>query len=383
MGDMREDFENAIADTDGAEAALEEATQEIITSGDDGDDSTETENSKHDADSEGELGQSSETGEDAGGSADSSASAESENLSDEEKALADKAAAAEASSAENGGDSEDKELSPKDSVKAPADWSPTDRSNWSKIPQDMQRVILAREDKLSQAKEQIQQNSQASGFLSGLQRDYAPILAAEGVNAPQAIQGLFDTVSRMRMGTQQQKAEAVADIIQNYGIDVAALDNVLVGKPVQESQANEVQRLVQEQLAPVREMMSQQQNVRTQQAEQQKHQAVSDVAQFSQNAEFLNDVRNDMADLIDMAQARGVEMPLQEAYDKACAINPEISGIMADRSSQAAMLDNKTALDAKIQAASSLSGKQYGLGNGSSKNLSMRDTIAAAWDEPQ
>ena len=379
MGDMRDDFENAIADTDGADALLEENEQEIITSGDDGDDNTETENSKHDADSESESETGGETGEDTGGSADSSTSAESENLSDAEKALADKTAGAEAGGKENGEDSEDKELSDKDSLKAPANWSPTHRSNWSKLPQDMQRMVLDREAEFTQAQTQIAENGKAHNFLEGIQRSFAPVLAAEGVNAPQAIQGLFETVSRMRMGTPQQKAEAVAGIIKDYGISVSDLDDVLVGQPVQETQASEVQRLVNEQLAPMREMMGQHNNAKVQHQQHQQQTAVNDVAEFSKNAEFINDVRNDMADLIDMAQARGVDMPLQEAYDKACAIHPEIVGVMSERAKAAALVDNQAVLAAKQAAASSLSGKQHGLPAGSG-NMSMRDTLLSAWD---
>lgn len=351
MGSMREDFENAFEETDGADETFAEHEQEILSS-----EPEET-----------------EAVEDA-----PAAEVEVEAPEPETEEAEPEIEAVEANADE--GDADEKPSHPNDSMKAPENWSLNDRSNWSKIPPDMQKVVTAREKEFADFKAEAAGFEQAHDFINSLQQNYAPILAAEGVNAPQAIKGLFEKVSQLRMGSPQQKAQAVATIISDYGIDIGALDSVLVGKPVQESQQSEVQRLVQEQLAPMQNMMQQQQQQVQQQVQQRTQQATDEVTQFAQGAEFLNDVRNDMADLLDMADKRGVSMSLQQVYDKACAIHPEISNIIAERTRSADLMTAQTTLAAKKAASTSLSGKQHGIPSVNTANMSIRDSIAAAWE---
>lgn len=65
--------------------------------------------------------------------------------------------------------------------------------------------------------------------------------------------------------------------------------------------------------------------------------------------EFYSDVQGDMADIMDMAAARGQKLGLKEAYDKACLMHPTISQITQNRQAQAAVQQ-------KRQAASSIHG---------------------------
>ena len=139
--------------------------------------------------------------------------------------------------------------------------------------------------------------------------------------------------------------------------------------------------MIDQKMAPFNQYIAQQQQAQQQYQYQQQQQAHSTVAQFGQNAEFLNDVRMDMADLIDMATARGQTMTIEEAYQKACAIHPEVSKIIKQREEQARIMGTQNLTQQKQNAASaSLTGKQSGDGapNG---EMSLYDTIKAAWDE--
>ena len=168
---MREDFDAAIEATDGAEDDLAEMEQEIVSHEDDtspddieaADDGAEAENADSDTPPEDEGGEK---------------APESAELGEGE-------AGEEAGAA--------KELNPNDSLKAPEDWSPKARGDWSKIPQDLQKVIKSREEEFAAFKTEAAEATQAKGFLDQLQNNYAPILAAEGVSAPAAIKGLFET----------------------------------------------------------------------------------------------------------------------------------------------------------------------------------------------
>ena len=267
--------------------------------------------------------------------------------------------------------------------KAPIDWSPKEREEWSKIPKNFQEKILTREKEIASTMQETATARRTHEHLVGLAKSYAPVLAAENARNPmEAIEGLFQTVSKLRMGSQQDKAQAMAGLIQHYGIDINNLDDALVGAaPSQDAQQNsQMEQMLNQRMAPVNDLMQQMQQQQTNQKMQEKQATDNAVAQFSQQSEFINDVRHDMADLIDLAAKTGRELTLQQAYDRACSLHPEISKVLEERKQNEAILGNNNSMSAKRNAASSISGRRGGMTGGSS-NLSMRDQIASAWTD--
>lgn len=274
----------------------------------------------------------------------------------------------------------DKAIGPKDSLKAPLDWSPKDREDWSRIPRHLQERILAREKHIAETVSGTKDARKIASRIDGMRQTYGAIMAAEGVNDPmQAIDGMFKTVASLRMGTPVAKARVIADMINHYGVDVTALDDVLVGqepKSAGDPQMAAVQKMLDERLGPVNQLMQGLTNYQKAAQQGQQTQAQQQVQQFAEKAEFLNDVREDMADLIDLAAKRGQTMTLQQAYDTACQIHPEISKIVAGRRVTGGQAD----IDRKRAAASSVNGRRGGALQQQEGDGSLRSTIAAAWD---
>jgi hypothetical protein len=125
--------------------------------------------------------------------------------------------------------------------------------------------------------------------------------------------------------------------------------------------------------------MGQQNALQQQQAQQQQETAENEVVAFGENAEFLADVRMDMADLIDMASKRGQSMTMQDAYNKACVLNPQIQAVLQQRQQHKQLTGNSNTMANKRLAGSSITGNRGGGGAGGSGG-SMRDTISNAWD---
>jgi hypothetical protein len=71
---------------------------------------------------------------------------------------------------------------------------------------------------------------------------------------------------------------------------------------------------------------------------------------------------------------------LQEAYDKACALNPEVSGVLTKRLNDERLLNNGKTLQEKREASSSIEGKQSGDVSTSTEGLSLRQTLVAAME---
>ena len=137
--------------------------------------------------------------------------------------------------------------------------------------------------------------------------------------------------------------------------------------------------MIDQRMAPVNDLLGQFQHQQQAGHQQQVQQANSEVAAFGKNAEFLNDVRHDMADLVDMAHGRGQTMTLQDAYNKACALNPQIAQVLEERATTAKLMGDQNTLASKRNAASSLSGRRAGNGGGGA--MDMRSAISDAWDE--
>ena len=268
--------------------------------------------------------------------------------------------------------------------KAPVGWGPKEREDWSKVPTHIQDRITARESEMAKAMSDTKQQRQVYEGVKSMSQNYSHLMQAEGVNNPmQAIDGMFKTVAGLRSNDRQQQAQTVADMIQHYGVDIGDLDNILSqniqGQPQQNNDDQRLQALLDERMAPVNQLMSTINNAQADAKQAETAKAQNSVVEFSEKAEFLNDVRMDMADLIDMAASRGQDMSLQQAYDKACAIHPEISKVVEQRKYEEGIRGSGATLQAKRAAASSLNGRMVGSGAGTG-SLSMRDTLNAAWD---
>ena len=255
----------------------------------------------------------------------------------------------------------------KDGPSTPVGW---DEGTWAGVPEAAREHIAKREADVEKVMRNTSDARRTHQALGQLTQTYGAVMATEGVQDPiQAFDGLMQTVSQLRMGSAAQKAKKMADLIQHFGIDVGELDNALVGEaPSPEVQQSEqVQQMLDQRLAPVDQMMYNLAQLQQNQQMQKNQGIAQEVDGFAKGAEFIDHVRGDMADLMDMATARGQQMTLQEAYDKACQVNPQVQATMRQRMEQ------------KAKAASSVAGRGQGTDAGKG-NQSLHDELVAAWE---
>ena len=270
---------------------------------------------------------------------------------------------------------------PAAAYKAPMDWSPQQREEWSKIPTTVQERIHQREKEIADVMANTNTARQSHDSLQQLSSQYSTLMSAEGFNNPvEAVSGIMASVNQLRNGSPQQKAQLVAQMISGYGVDIATLDHLLAGEapPAQQQSSPQLEQLIDQRMQPVNQLMQALEQVTQAQQQQQNVAAQNQVKEFSQGAEFLNDVRADMADLIDLAAKNGRDLSLQDAYDRACSIHPEISKVVAQRQQTATLLGNQQSIQQKRHAASSVVGRKSG--SDSSRDVGIRDAIVSAWD---
>ena len=264
------------------------------------------------------------------------------------------------------------------SFKAPASWKPQERELWSKVPPQLQARIKAREAETDALLRDTAQARQTHDFVNQLATGYAPLLAAEGMpDIGTGIKGMFETVALLQNGAPEMKAQKMAQLIQHYGIDINALDAALVGEDPQVDPNYQVQQMIDQRLQPVNQLLEQINQTRQQQYQQSQAQADKEVSEFK--GEFLQDVRMDMADAIDLAASRGQRMTLQQAYDLAVGMRPDLQKIIKERQERERIIGQKQQIGQKMNAASSISGSRGGIASGNVDSI--RGAIEDAWNE--
>ena len=355
---MRADMERAIE-------AIENNDDEAIT--------TETE-----ADAELTAGDlfNDEEGEEA--EAQAKVEAEAEEILGKESSTEERAAEGASESR-----SDDDEQSVGDTP--PVGWTPAAREEWAKLPEVIKKQVAKREHEIDLRLTETAEDRKTGEKFKAITDQYAQVIAAEGAtDAITGVSELMKTVSTLRMGSPQQKAHRIAQFIDHYGIDVNMLDDILSkniggGQPAPVAGANaDMEAIIEQRMAPVNKLLAQMDENTKRQNFDSNQKMIAEVQTFKAANEFYTDVQDDMADLVEMAQKREYVMPLKEAYDKACAMNPEVNKILIKRASDAALMNGKEEIASKKEAASSIMGRQGApAGEG---ELDMRQTMEKAWD---
>ena len=274
--------------------------------------------------------------------------------------------------------------------RAPQSWKPIARAAWDKIDPIARAEIMRRENQTTRV---LDESANARRFAEEFQKVTQPFSARlQALNAhPLAVyQELLKADHLLSTGSKTERATLVAKLVKDYDVDIEALDNALAGRVSQEAQAApqaqidaQVERLLEQRLAPFKTLLE-----REQQREQQTNQVVATtIQQMAANHEkypYFHDVREDMADLLELAARKGRTLTLDEAYNQATLLDPDISKLVqtrtqATQAAQSATKANALAQRAK-RASVSVGGAPSGLVSGSPAAGDRRAAIEAAFD---
>jgi hypothetical protein len=222
--------------------------------------------------------------------------------------------------------------------RAPASWRPEIREHWAQLPEQVRAEVHRREVEVTRTLQESAEARKAYDAVMRTIQPYEAFIRAENSNPLQAIDNLMSTAARLRTGTAPELAQMVAGIVKQFGVGrfgntfIEQLDSALAGQQVQvDPQQAAMQQALDQRLAPVQQMLNQFQQAQVMQQQRVAQDAQSTVSQFLKRAEFGNDVREEMADLLEVAQRRGQPMTLQEAYKKACLTNDRVRSVLMQR----------------------------------------------------
>jgi hypothetical protein len=262
---------------------------------------------------------------------------------------------------------------------APQSWKPGAREHWNTLPTEVREEVYRREHGMQKYLNQTAEERKLAQAFYEVYSPYEAMIRSEGADPLQAVDRLLQTSYQLRTAPPQQKAQLVAGIIRDFGVDVHVLDQALTGQLQQQAAKPPQQAVVQD--PRVDQLMQALQGVEQQNSQERDAAAQAEIAQFAQSHEFLADVRDHMADLMEVAQRRGVDLSLEDAYNQACRLNPEIASVLDQRDRAAAAGAAQTRTARAREAASSVGGAPTKAPRKDPGEMSIREALATAIEQ--
>ena len=273
--------------------------------------------------------------------------------------------------------------------RAPQSWKGDAKKLWEQLPLQVRQEVARRERDINTRLQESAQDRQKVQAITEVLTPHRDRIMASYGSPMNAIGSLLQTEAVLHGGTQMQKAQMVAQIIQNFGIDIRTLDSVLAGQPAPEhvQQQSAIEQLLEQKLAPLQQFIQAQQQREAQTRQKTAEQAAMTVEQMAADPAYpyFQDVREDMADIIELSTRKGIYISLPEAYNKAVRMNDGAYKASTVRDSvqgdQQAALDAHRAAQAAKGASVSVSGSPAMGGKQQlASSTDLRGTIAAALD---
>lgn len=266
--------------------------------------------------------------------------------------------------------------------KAPVSWKPGVREHWNSLPKEVKAEVTRREREIQTGLQQASGHKKVAEEYFRTVQPFQQLIQAQGSTPAQAIHKLMTTAAQLTSGTPQRKAEVVRNIIKEYGVDVPMLDTILSGEAPPDDPNAGLLTAMDEKLKPITDFMGRVTDQQEQNTQQTNADADKAIQEFADANEFYDDLREDMADLMELAAKRGRQMTLEQAYQRAAAADPEISKIMKQREDAARNVVDPKKAGKKRAAASSIKGSPTGQKSTAAEG-SMRAQLEEAWDDGQ
>jgi len=268
----------------------------------------------------------------------------------------------------------------------PQSWKAPQRAKWDKLDPDIRAEVMRRERETTKVLGETAAARQLHAQFSETVQPYMARIQSLNIDAMTAVKELLRTDYVLATAPKAQRAQVMAKIIKDYGVDILELDNALAGVAPADPVDSRVEQLLQQRLAPFQQYIQSQQ-MREQERERAANEQVNSTVETMASDPkypFFEDVRLDMADIVEIAAKRGVYLSLDAAYTRAIAMNPEVSSQVAtQKANEAKRLSAQTAnarAQKALNASVSVGGAPGGVPSGASGATDRRSVIAAAMD---
>lgn len=243
----------------------------------------------------------------------------------------------------------------------PPGWSQEAKASWATLSPAIQAAVIKREQEVSSGFAQYGQIAQRHKEFEQIVTPRRQYYAGQGISDTEAVNNLWLWFEAL----QNSPAKAFPELAQRFGIDLSTVIPGAQANADQSSYVDPVVQSLQEEIRQLRGQMGQVTGTFQQQAQERTRQ---ELANFAKDKPHFEAVRVSMGRLMQAGMANS----LDEAYQQALALNPEIQAqIQRDQQAEAAKKAAEAALTTRPptqrQAAVSLRGGAPAGANGAGK----------------
>lgn len=243
----------------------------------------------------------------------------------------------------------------------PNGWSQEAKASWASLSPAIQAAVIKREQEVSNGFAQYGQIAQRHKEFEQIVTPRRQYYAGQGISDTEAVNNLWLWFEAL----QNSPAKAFPELAQRFGIDLSTVIPGAQANADQSSYIDPVVQSLQEEIRQLRGQMGQVTGTFQQQAQERTRQ---ELANFAKDKPHFETVRVNMGRLMQAGMANS----LDEAYQQALALNPEVQAqIQRDQQAEAAKKAAETALTTRPptqrQAAVSLRGGAPSGANGANK----------------
>jgi hypothetical protein len=111
----------------------------------------------------------------------------------------------------------------RDITRPPSSWKPAIREEWGKLSENVRAEIQRREQDYQNGQAQLLPDATMGKQMRAVIEPYRMLIDAEGSTPDRAVADLLRTAATLRIGSQQEKLNALLGVVRDYGIDLPAL----------------------------------------------------------------------------------------------------------------------------------------------------------------
>jgi hypothetical protein len=190
----------------------------------------------------------------------------------------------------------------------PASWKKDYHEAWTTADPKLKEYAWKREEEMRAGVQPLLSKAQYADQMQQAIEPYMNNIRGLGIEAPQAVKALMEADNVLRHGSPQQKQQYFAQLAQQYGINMGDVQ-------VQPTDPNFY--AIQNELAQVRGEVL---NWKQQQENAQNQALLQEINQFQTKAEYFEEARPTMIQLLNS----GVAQDLDDAYQKAIRLDNDL-----------------------------------------------------------
>lgn len=202
----------------------------------------------------------------------------------------------------------------------PVGWKAEEKAAWNKVPPELKAAIHRREKEAAQLASRFGQGQKMVEAINQVVSPHIPMLKKLGKDPVAVMDESLQLAHMLNTGTPADKVEAFGKMLNHFNVDLAALDAYLVDpknapasrQPAQQQPAYDPKK--DPALAPLFTI--------AQQVEQRQQEAVSREVEEAAKWPKFEEVRTEMADLLEWEENRGNKLTIGQAYTRITGLQP-------------------------------------------------------------